>query len=192
MRFIRVGVRSHAWFMLSLPALLAAAMLASPSAHASDGTITITGQVTANTCTINAGGTSSANATLVLPTVSTAALSTVGSKAGATPLTISFSGCSTGLTGATVYFEASGIEDFTSGCLSNTATASASNVEACVMNLDGSSAVLGKPSGSQGVTTATLTSGAGSQTFLVAYYAANAAATAGAFSSQVTYSVIYQ
>ncbi len=175
-----------------LPAALFAVLyLLSPAAQASDGTITVTGQVTASTCAISLDA-GAANTTVLLPTVSTSALPAVGSVAGATPLTFSYSGCSSGLTSATVYFEASGTQDFNTGCLTNTATTGASNVEACVTKLDGTLAFLGKPSGSQGVPAAALTGGAGSQTFLVSYYAPKGAATAGAFSSQLTYSVVYQ
>lgn len=184
-------MRDHRIRWLTLAAfasLLAVVLLAPRGARASDGTITVNGQVTANTCTINAG---TPNMTVTLPSVSTVALPS-GAVAGATSVTMTYSGCSAGLTSATVYFEAGGNIDHTTGCLKNTAGASGTNVEACFANADGTAINMGKPSGSQGVTAATLASSAGNYTFLVQYAALSGAATAGSFASQVTYSVVYQ
>lgn len=180
--------RGPLFALAAMAALLAAMLLAPRGAQASDGTITVNGQITANTCTINSG---TPNLTVTLPTVSTVALPS-GSVAGATAVTMSYSGCSAGLTSATVYFEAGANVDYSTGCLKNTATTGASNVEVCFANTAGTAIDLGKPSGSQGMTAATLSSGAGTGTFLVRYAAATAAATAGTYTSQVTYSVVYQ
>ncbi len=61
---------------------IATAMTLPLSGQASDGTITFTGAVTANTCTVrvNAGG---ADATVALPTVSTSALTNAATKTSA-------------------------------------------------------------------------------------------------------------
>lgn len=185
------GMRGHPVPIAAVSAallLLALLVLAPRSAHASDGTITVNGQVTANTCTINAG---TPNLAVTLPSVSTAALP-AGAVAGATAVTMSYSGCSSGLVSATMYFEAGANIDLTTGCLKNTATSSATNVEVCFTNADGTAIHMGKPFGSQGITAATLSSGAGTDTFLVQYSAAAGAATAGTYTSQVTYSVVYQ
>ncbi len=174
--------------LAALPLLLAGLLLAPRQACASDGTITVNGQVTANTCTINAG---SPNLTVTLPTVSTAALPS-GAVAGATAVTMSYSGCSAGLSSATVYFEAGPNVDTATGCLKNTSGTGGTNAEVCFANADGTPIKMGRVSGSQAVTAATLTTGAGSDTFLVQYSAANGGATAGPYASQVTYSVVYQ
>ncbi len=176
------------WLKVVASLCLAGAWVAPMDARASDGTITVNGQVTANTCTINAGA---PNMTVTLPTVSTAALP-AGAVAGATAVTVSYSACSAGLVSATMYFEASANVDASTGCLKNTATTSPSNVEVCFTNADGTAIDMSKPSGSQGATVAALSGSAGTDTFLVQYSAAGGAATAGTYTSQVTYSVVYQ
>lgn len=176
-----------AWALAAASALLAGLLLPL-NAQASDGTITVNGQVTANTCTINAG---TPNMTVTLPTVSTVALP-AGAVAGATAVTMSYSACSAGLVSATMYFEASANVDQGTGCLKNTAATSPTNVEVCFTNADGSAIDMSKASGSQGATAATLSASAGTDTFLVQYSAAGGAATPGSYTSQVTYSVVYQ
>src|SRR5579859_3048804 len=58
---------------------VATAVMLPLSSQASDGTITFTGAVTANTCTVSVNA-SGANATVALPTVSTAALNNTTAK----------------------------------------------------------------------------------------------------------------
>ncbi len=157
-------------------------------AYASDGTITINGQITANTCTVNAG---TPDLAVTLPTVSTSALP-AGAVAGATSVTMNYSACSSTPTTATVYFEASANIDPATGCLKNTVATGGSNVEVCFLNSDGTAINMSKPTTSQGVEGAALASGSGTNTFLVEYSAHTAAATAGAYTSLVTYSVVYQ
>ena len=48
--------------------------------QASDGTITFTGGVTANTCTVKVNGAGTGDGTVTLPTVSTSALTNAGQK----------------------------------------------------------------------------------------------------------------
>ncbi len=158
------------------------------AAYASDGTITVNGQITANTCTINAG---TPDLAVTLPTVSTAALP-AGAVAGATAVTMNYSACTSTPTTATVYFEANANIDPATGCLTNTAVSGGSNVEVCFLNRDGTSIDMSKPTTSQGVESAALSGGSGASTFLVEYAAHTAAATAGTYTSLVTYSVVYQ
>lgn len=62
------------------------------SLAASDNTIQFRGEVNDQTCSVSVNG-AKANSTVLLPTVSTSALSTQGIKAGLTKFTISLSGC---------------------------------------------------------------------------------------------------
>ena len=173
--------------LIAMTALLAGALVPR-AAFASDGTITINGQVTANTCTVNAG---TPDLAVTLPTVSTSALP-AGAVAGATAVTMNYSACSATPTTATVYFEANANIDASTGCLRNTVASGGSNVEVCFLNKDGTAIDMSKPTTSQGVEGAKLSSGSGSSTFVVEYAAHTAAATAGAYTSLVTYSVVYQ
>ena len=56
---------------------IATAMALPMSSQASDGTLTFTGAVTANSCTLKVNGATGATATVALPTVDTAALTNV-------------------------------------------------------------------------------------------------------------------
>ncbi|MCL9676755.1 fimbrial protein [Acinetobacter sp. ACZLY 512] len=55
-------------------------------------TITFTGTVDSNTCTVDVG--SSASPTITLPTVGAGSLTAAGKTAGATPFSINIKGCS--------------------------------------------------------------------------------------------------
>ena len=126
-------------------AVLALCGFAASSAHAADGTITITGSVSGTTCTIS-GGTgaspgSGANFPVVLDRVQTSALKAAGDTAGAKRYFVyvgGSGGCPDGTKVAVRYEPTSpGINPAT-GNLRNTATATpASRVE--VQILDGAS-----------------------------------------------------
>ncbi|HEV6965650.1 fimbrial protein [Roseateles sp.] len=161
-------------------AAAAAAIALSQAAQASDGTITFNGNLVASTCTITGGG----NQTVTLPTLSTSTLASAGATAGDTLFTIALTGC-TG-TQATTFFEAGANTDATTGRLKTNAT----NVQiqlltdaAVVVNLAGAA-------GSQNIGTVDTSTGSGSQSFIARYYATGAT-SAGAVSSSVTYSMIY-
>lgn len=184
--------------------------------QASDGTITFTGAVTANTCSVsvNSGAANAtggpADATVALPTVSTVALTNaVASGATAAKTTaagtffsMTVSGCTAtplndfgagAPTTVAIYFEAGPNVDSLTGGLIN---ASGSNVEVNLYNASAASIV-----GTQimpGTTThqpaAQAMGSAGKQWFYAGYSTLghNAAATAGAVSTSVTYSLTYQ
>ena len=189
-----------------LAAGIATTMALPLTGQASDGTITFTGAVTASTCTLSVnGGANAGTATVALPTVDRAALT--GTGAGTTAAGTFFSVGVTGCTGVAdigsgtpaaptsvaIYFEAGPNVDEATGGLINTVTGS--NVEVNLYNASGATIV-----GSQifpGTPThqpaaLTIASG-GTQWFYAGYSTAGAAAaaTAGAVSTSITYSLVY-
>lgn len=198
---------------------IATAMVLPLSSQASDGTITFTGAVTANTCTVVVNGTA-ADATVALPTVSTAALTNAAANgataakttAAGTFFNMTVSGCPASPVndfGAThtpstvqIYFEAGPNVDVITGGLINAVTGS--NVEVNLYNASSASIVTtqimpGTNTGQPATQLlATLATTPGTQYFYAGYSTAGtnglagAAATAGAVSTSVTYSLIYQ
>jgi major type 1 subunit fimbrin (pilin) len=173
--------------------------------QASDGTITFTGAVTASTCTLSInGGSNAGTATVALPTVDRAALTATGAgtTAAGTFFSVGVSGC-TGIadigsgtpvapTSVAIYFEAGpNVDEATSGLIN---TVAGSNVEVNLYNASGSTIV-----GTQiqpGTPThqpAALTIASGGVQWFYAGYStvAAAAATAGAVSTSITYSLVY-
>jgi major type 1 subunit fimbrin (pilin) len=179
------------------------------TSQASDGTITFTGAVTANTCTVDVNGAGAANATVHLPTVSTAALTNAATKttAAGTFFNMAVSAC-TGTplndfgggapTTVQIYFEAGPNVDEVTGGLINTVTGS--NVEVNLYNASAAS-IVGtqiKPGTQTNQPGTQLMSAGGTQWFYAGYSTtgtnglAGAAATAGAVTTSITYSLVYQ
>ena len=109
MKFTRSGV-------LATAIAVAAAMPA--VSQAADGTITFTGQITSQTCTISGNG-AGKNLTVTLPTVSTSALATAGTTAGRTPFNIALSNCTPNSGNVSTYFEPGATVDTATGQLVN-------------------------------------------------------------------------
>ncbi len=185
------------------------AMALPVASQASDGTITFTGAVTANTCTVDVNGAGAANATVHLPTVSTAALTNAATKttAAGTFFNMAVSAC-TGTplndfgggapTTVQIYFEAGPNVDEVTGGLINTVTGS--NVEVNLYNASAAS-IVGtqiKPGTQTNQPGTQLMSAGGTQWFYAGYSTtgtnglAGAAATAGAVTTSITYSLVYQ
>lgn len=193
-------------------ALIAAGMttaLVLPLAgQASDGTITFTGAVTANTCTVSVNA-SGANATVALPTVSTAALDNTSTKttAAGTFFNMAVSACTAtpladiggnAPTTVAIYFEAGPNVDQVTGGLIN--TVAGSNVEVRLYNASAAS-IVGTQiiPGTQTAQPLTQDIGTGGTQWFYAGYStagtnglAGAAATAGAVNTSITYSLVYQ
>jgi major type 1 subunit fimbrin (pilin) len=176
--------------------------------QASDGTITFTGGVTANTCTVKVNGAGSGDGAVTLPTVSQSALVTGAAKttAAGTFFHIDVSACTlthTDLSGGVapttvkVYFEAGPNVNPLTGGLINTVVGS--NVEVNLYNASSA--------GQANIVTTQILPGTlpnsthmidlsagGSEYFYAGYSTAGAgiAATAGLVSTSVTYSLIYQ
>lgn len=177
--------------------LIAGAATASQVAFAADGTITFSGAVTAQTCTINGNGSGSKNFTVTLPTVSASSLATAGATAGATPFNIALTAC-TPTTGTNAvkavhaYFEAGPTIDTTTGNLI-LASGGATNVEIQLLNAADQSAVkLGQADASQNSKPVNVSAGGAATLQFYAQYYATGAATAGAANSSVMYTIAYQ
>jgi major type 1 subunit fimbrin (pilin) len=174
-----------------LVSLLAVSSLAPLAAFASDGTITFTGEVTGQTCTINGG---QPNFTKVLPKVSSSVLGAAGQTAGGINFPIQLTNCTPASGGARVFFETGPNVDTTSGRL-NIATGSgqATNVQVQLLNSTGGAIVAGAASGSQNSGNYAPISSDGKATlYYGAQYYATGAATVGLVSTSVTYSIEYQ
>jgi len=176
--------------------VLAAAALAAPlGCLASDGTITINGSVTAETCSIaSTVGTTAGtnNFTITLPNVSSATLSAAGKTSGTTRFSLLLSGCNAMSGAGTVYaFFEHGTTVNSAGRLSNTAaTTPATGVDIELLNATGTSMNLASTAGSQGATPVPVTSNTATLTYYARYYA-TAAAGAGNLATSVTYSIVY-
>lgn len=157
-----------------------------------DGTITITGKVIAQTCTVNSNGSGTANATVALPSVLTTNLATTGAVAGKTPFSIVIAGCDAALTTAQAFWSGANI-DASTGNLKNATGAGNSNVQ--VQMLNASNAVMplnGATAAAQNSQVVNLASGGATLNYAAQYVAASAAATAGAVNTSVAFTVIYQ
>lgn len=161
---------------------------------ASDGTITINGQITDTTCTIAVNGGSN-DATVTLPTVSSSTLAEAGEKAGATPFRISLSNCSgTALGTASTYFEPGAYVDSSTGRLNidSTAADAAKNVQVELLNSDRNSIVAGASvTNGQNDIPVDISSGSGVLNYYAQYYATGKS-EAGSVTTQVDYTMTYE
>ena len=175
---------------VSFAALGLAALLAS-NAQAADGTITINGEVTAQTCQISGNG-QGADFTVTLPTVSAAQLNKAGVTAGRTPFQIALTNYTPNSGNVGVYFEPGTNVNTMTGRLINLASSGAKNIEIGLLNDDTSAINLGSAAQSvQNVKFVPLTDGAATLNYF-AEYAATDAATAGGVTTQSLYSIVYQ
>lgn len=160
---------------------------ASIGAHAADGTITFTGNVTAQTCTI-AGNGGTSNFSVALPTVSASSLATAGATAGRTPFNIALSNCAQSGNVHTFFEQGPTIDTSTGNLLVN--AGGASNVEIQLQNSDFSTIALNQPDSTQGSKTVAISSGAATLNYYAQYFATGAA-NAGAANSSVMYTMSY-
>jgi major type 1 subunit fimbrin (pilin) len=176
--------------------------------QASDGTITFTGGVTANTCTVKVNGAGTGDGSVTLPTVSQSALTAVGQKttAAGTFFHIDVSACvltTADLAGAVVpttvkvYFEAGPNVNPLTGGLINTVVGSDVEVNLYNASSAGKANIVTtqiKPGTLPNSANMIDLSTGGSEYFYAGYSTAGtgAAASAGLVSTSVTYSLIYQ
>lgn len=169
--------------------ILAASALAlgSVAAHAADGTVTINGKVTDQTCKVSAN---SKDITVTLPTVGVGSLATAGTTAGRTPFTINLENCKAGDVSA--FFETGGNVDAASGRLNN--TGDASNVQVQLLS-DSSVVIPVLANAAQAPVTTKATVAKDADSAALNYYAeyyATGAATAGDVATSVKYTINYQ
>jgi major type 1 subunit fimbrin (pilin) len=170
--------------------------VASTAAAASDGTITIKGQITGASCTVTING-QGANPTVTLPTVQSNQFTAAGTASGFTAVTIALSGCTAGtgtpaVTKVLPFFEQGPNVDLTSGFLKNTGTATGVEVMLSNTNATSGALTLGGASGAQNAGTAVALTGNPSFTYYAAYVSTAAAVTAGTVSTSVQYDLNYQ
>ncbi|VWD43963.1 MULTISPECIES: fimbrial protein [Burkholderia] len=175
---------------LSILMATAGLLAAASSAHAADGTITITGEITAQTCTISGNG-GGKDFTVGLKEVSTSALATVGATAGRLPFNIVLSNCSPNSGNASVYFEPGTTVNTTTGNLKND-KGTATNVEIGLLNKDASSIKLGAAKGQQNSQTVPISNATATLDYYAQYVATGGAATSGSVNTSVMYSISYQ
>ncbi|MBF7686724.1 fimbrial protein [Acinetobacter rathckeae] len=171
---------------------LATSALVIGTAHAADGTISITGTVTDKTCNIaTAAG---KNFTVALPTVSKQTLANTGDVAGRTPFTINLDKCSDGK--VATYFEPGANVDFNTGRLNN-ASGSAKNVQVQLLGSNnGFLPILAtnsktSPSSQTNSQWVDVANGKADLNYYAEYYATGAS-TAGTVATSVQYTIIYQ
>lgn len=157
---------------------------------ASENTIRFQGEVNAQTCNVNVND-ATGSPIILLPTVSTAELSTAKSTAGKTPFTINLTGCVAPDAGSTqaMAINLAGNNISPTGDLLNTGTAE--NV--ALRLLDSNDNAIDLSGGTARITGMTLESGStsASQNFSVVYYSDSGKAGAGTVLSSVQYSVSY-
>ena len=169
--------------------ILAASALAlgSVAAHAADGTVTINGMVTDQTCEVSAN---SKDITVTLPTVGVGSLATAGTTAGRTPFTINLENCKAGQVSA--FFETGGNVDAASGRLNN--TGNASNVQVQLLS-DSSVVIPVLANAAQAPVTTKATVAKDADSAALNYYAeyyATGDATVGNVATSVQYTINYQ
>ena len=174
-------------FLIAIPLLA----LATSTAFAADGTITINGQVTDNTCTVNT--VQGKDFTVTLPTVSKQVLAVAGDTAGRTPFTINLTGCTADSKVAT-YFEPGATVDFNTGRLNN-ASGTAKNVQVQLLGSN-NTAIPVLAAGAGGIQTNSQLvdvsgTGAADLNYYAEYYATGAS-EAGSVATTVKYTIIYQ
>lgn len=155
------------------------------SAVAADGTITFTGRITSQTCTINDGR---PDFSVLLPTVSVQTLNASGTTAGRTPFRISLTECDEDLEEVAVYFEPGANTSLYDNRLINTGTAT--NVELQLLNDNLSPLKLSEGVDAQGVKFVPVNNRAAVLTYFAEYYAIGATG-AGTVESSTQYTVVY-
>ncbi len=187
-------------------------MMSVPPAHAVDGTITINGEITDQTCKIE-GQDPPYNLLVNLPKIGTKALKDVNSTAGATPFTIKLTDCPSTLSGdVKAYFEPGSSTDYgtgnliayttvapvgTAAAIPSPAAAVFNNVQIQLANPNGSVIKLGTDVQYQQAQAATLTAANGGSKqatlrYLAQYIKSGAGdIKAGKLVTYVQYSIVY-
>lgn len=159
-------------------------------AFAIDGTITFTGAVSANTCTINGNDTGSQSFNVLLPTVGVDSLTTQGQTSGNTPFFIRLSACTPNTGTVRVHFEPGANGNTVTGNLT-TAAGGAGNVEVRLLNDDESAINVTVADGSQNSKSVVLASGEATLKYFAQYFATGQASP-GTVTATAKYTIVYQ
>lgn len=160
-------------------------------ASSADGTITFTGAVSSQTCTINGDGSNAKDFTVPLPTVPASSLSAAGKTSGRTPFSIALTACTPASGMVHTFFEAGPTVDATTGNLI-LADGGAENVQISLLNGDLSVITAGAADASQNSKPVPIGEDGNATMNFFAEYVATGVATAGKADSSVMYSLVYQ
>lgn len=167
---------------------LSVAAFAPNAAHAVDGTITFSGKISANTCTVGSsvnGVAGASSFTVTLPTVNAAALGSANTVAGTTPFAIALTSCSAGMTSVKAYFEPTSAINGSGRLASGVA-----GVDLQLLNDSGTAINLNTQANA---TSATVVSTKATLNYSVQYYNNGAGSVGtGLVSVPLSYSIVYQ
>lgn len=154
------------------------------------GTVTFTGKLIADTCSIVAGD---EDKQVTLPTLSTQTLAAAGDVGGSKTFNISVEACPAAVTQVAAHFEAINSDGFdaTTQNLTNSTLAAdggATNVEVRLYDKDGTTVI---PVGGTGALFDVAADGTATMTYIGAYYAMDAT-TAGDVTAKVQYTLAYK
>ncbi|MFC3814310.1 fimbrial protein [Lysobacter sp. GCM10012299] len=174
---------------------LSAIALASQSAFASDGTITFSGSITSQTCSINGVAANGAvDITVTLPKTPQSSLAVLNSVAGETPFSIALTGCTPASGTVATRFESGATVDSSTGELLTSGVGGTTSLHVQLLNETRGVINVGAPDVSQNSTAKTIPAGGAVTLNYFARYK-RAAATpdlgTGAIASSVTYSLVY-
>lgn len=165
--------------------------------YASDGTITFTGKISENTCAVR-GGTgindgSTPTLAVRLPTIGTASLDSPGAVDGKTPFNVIVSsyGTTPNPNNVALFWETGPTTDPATHALRN-AEIDNPNVQIQLLNASGMPMLVdGNSAASENSTAVPITNGGATLNYFAQYYATGPA-NAGAVTSSVTFSIVYQ
>lgn len=171
-------------------ALLTAGICALPAVHAADGTISLAGEISGQTCSISGNG-GGKDFTVKLPDIVASSLGSDGATTGATAFDITLSNCTPGSGNVSTYFEPGTTINTATGQLKNT-SGTAANVEIGMLNKDKSAIKLGSAHPAQNSKYVPIASGSAKLEYYAQYVASGGGAGSGTVNTSVLYSLIYQ
>ncbi|MBC8747637.1 major type 1 subunit fimbrin (pilin) [Paraburkholderia sp. WC7.3g] len=170
--------------MIALMGLSVAPMVFAQTAPGT-GQVTFNGELTDDTCVINAGD---EDQTVTLDTLSTQSLAAAGQTAGSRMFNISVSKCPATLSNVAAHFETTNMNPDTRNAINQAATSPAGNVEVQLLDRDGMTPIL---LGSTGTFVPVASDGTATMSYGGQYYATNRT-TAGKVMAVVRYTLAYQ
>ncbi|CDF83397.1 hypothetical secreted protein [Pseudomonas knackmussii B13] len=178
---------------LATSVLPLAALLSATSAHAVDGTVTITGSITDASCTIDIDGGTGGDYTLALPVVGISSFKSVGNSAGATQFNFNLSECTgtdTAPTKVRAHFEAINVDVSTGNLLNMAMINGASGIEVQIANADGQPIDL-RDNKNNNYADIDAENGSATMSYVAQYVSVDPAVTAGTVNAQLMYSLEY-